>query len=280
MMISRYDDSRLLLVRQTDHSEVVGFLAAHWGNDMFDRPEPYVAMVLAAQEHDKGWAEWEIQPTLDDQGFPVDYYGNRLEGWFDRFRRDTDRLIGVDPYAGLIALMHAVGLSIQGYDGILPHMFDRRQLPGAQEFLKDREQKRQELLAGLRMSEAYAPYATEEHVWKNYRLMEIFDLLGQFLCNRYPLNSTERPGGLIQTLSSLALPVREGVPDTTITIDVLDETHAVVRPYPFDRNPLMVQFPGRLVPHRSYASQDDFLREYYPAERVTITYVLHAGDEE
>lgn len=33
-------------------------------------------MVLAAQEHDSGWWEWEIRPRLNDQGYPPDYIGS------------------------------------------------------------------------------------------------------------------------------------------------------------------------------------------------------------
>lgn len=276
MMISRYDDSRLLLVRQVDHSEVVGVFAAHWGNETFDRPEPYNALVLAAQEHDKAWAEWELRPTLSAGGHPIDYQGSNLPGTFDRFRRDTDRLISIDPYAGLISLMHAVGLVIRGYRGILTHMQDRRQSPGGQAFVDERERKREELLQLLRTSQEYAPYATEEQVWKNYRLMEIFDLMGQFFCNRYPVNSTERRNGPQNNLSDVRVPVRPGVEDTTITIEPVDATHAIVRPYPFDVNPLVLHIPGRLVSSQPYASQDEFLRDYYSGERVIVMYILRA----
>ena len=51
MMVCPYDDSRLLLILQTDHSRIAGLLAAHWGNDRFARLRPYASMVLAAQEH-------------------------------------------------------------------------------------------------------------------------------------------------------------------------------------------------------------------------------------
>ena len=68
MMICPYDDERLLLILQVDHSKVTGWLAAHWGNDTFAQPSPYHAMVLAAQEHDSGWWDWEIKPHLNDEG--------------------------------------------------------------------------------------------------------------------------------------------------------------------------------------------------------------------
>ena len=48
MMVNPYDDSRLMLALQIDHSRVAGYFAAHWGNQDFARPEPYTSVVLAA----------------------------------------------------------------------------------------------------------------------------------------------------------------------------------------------------------------------------------------
>ncbi len=33
-------------------------------------------MVLAAQEHDSGWWDWEIKPSVNEQGYPSDYIGS------------------------------------------------------------------------------------------------------------------------------------------------------------------------------------------------------------
>ena len=41
MMAYPYDDARIILALQIDHSRVAGYFAAHWGNRLFDRPEPY-----------------------------------------------------------------------------------------------------------------------------------------------------------------------------------------------------------------------------------------------
>ena len=62
-----------------------------------------------------------------------------------------------------------------------------------------------------------------------------------------------------------------------ITFDIRDEQHAVVTPYPFDADPLPVSFQGRLVPNRRYESQAAFLREYYGAERLPVSYVLRSS---
>ena len=42
MMAYPFDDARLLLALQIDHSRVAGYFAAHWGNKDFDRPQPYL----------------------------------------------------------------------------------------------------------------------------------------------------------------------------------------------------------------------------------------------
>ena len=39
---------------------------------------------------------------------------------------------------------------------------------------------------------------------------------------------------------------------------------------------MMVSFQGRLIPKRRYASQAEFLHEYYGAERLAINYSLHS----
>jgi len=106
MLVSKYDDSRLLLALQIDHSRVAGYLAAHWGNDVFAGPRPYSSVVLAAQEHDNGWWEWEIKPSLNDQGYPLDYITDGSLKYLGQVRLDfykhgVERVVREDPYASL-----------------------------------------------------------------------------------------------------------------------------------------------------------------------------------
>ncbi len=280
MMVCRYDDARLLLVLQIDHSRVAGLFAAHWGNAEFAEPRPYAAMTLAAQEHDSGWWEWETKPTLGAEGYPPDYIGSIKQlgpgVWLSFMDYGVERAARQDPYAGLIALMHAEGLCTQG-KGLLPYMPDYTPDPLVREFLGKQEAQRTRLLAELRQSERYGPVSTDEQIWTNFKLMEVFDQMAQFVCNRYPFNSTERRNGPTNRLSDTPVPVRPGHDDVTITVDVQDESRAVVRPYPFDVDPLVVSFPARLIPNRPYADQEDFLRHFYKAERVNVTYTLHAA---
>jgi hypothetical protein len=118
---------------------------------------------------------------------------------------------------------------------------------------------------------------SDAHVWTNFKLMEVFDQFAQFVCNRYPFNSQARKNGPTNKLSNVPVPVGPGRPDVNLTVDVQNENEAVVRPFPFDVAPLTVSFQGRLVPNRRYSEQEEFLRDFYRAERIDINYVLRAA---
>ena len=130
------------------------------------------------------------------------------------------------------------------------------------------------LLGELRESEQFKNYTSDEHVWTNYEYMEVFDQLAQFVCNRYPLNSTARKLGPSNTLNDVDVPTRHGREPVRINIDTVGENKAVLRPYPFDSDPLPFSFTARLVPTRSYRNGEDFLNEFYRAQPITITHVL------
>jgi len=87
MMAYPYDDARLILALQIDHSRVAGYFAAHWGNQKFARPEPYSSVVLAATEHDIGGWEWEMKPSTQ-------YFGQRR---LDFYKNSVDRVLTRDP---------------------------------------------------------------------------------------------------------------------------------------------------------------------------------------
>ncbi|MBI2091255.1 MAG: DUF3891 family protein [Deltaproteobacteria bacterium] len=279
MMVCRYDEARLLLVLQIDHSRVAGLFAAHWGNQDFAKPRPYASMVLAAQEHDSGWWDWEIKPTLNDKGYPPDYIGSiRHLGqgvWLNFYRHGIERAAARDLYAGYNVSMHGEGLLTQGM-GLLPYMPDYTVYPEVQQFIREQKAFREKMLADMRNDKEYKDFVSEEQCWTNFKYMEVFDQMAQYVCNRYPFNSTERKNGPTNQLSNTPVPVGPGEKDATLTVDVQDEKNAIVKPYPFDVDPLVVSFPARLVPNRPYSTHEEFLGDFYRGERVTVTYRLHA----
>jgi hypothetical protein len=280
MMVCPYDDSRVLLILQIDHSRIAGLLAAHWGNDQFARLQPYSSMVLAAQEHDSGWWDWEIKPSVNEQGYPSDYIGSikhlGQRVWLDLYRRAIGRIAARDLYAAYFISMHGEALLTKGM-GLLPSMPDYTGDPAVQEFIAQQKELRAGWLPTLQKNQALTGVTTEKHLWTNFNLMEVFDQFAQFVCNRYPFNSQVRKNGPTHTLSGLAVPVARERPNVTLTIDVLDEAHAIVRPFPFDVSPLTLSFEGRLVANRPFASQEEFLQQFYRGQRIPINYTMRAA---
>jgi hypothetical protein len=279
MMVCPYDDSRILLILQTDHSRVAGLLAAHWGNNQFARLQPYNSMVLAAQEHDSGWWDWEIKPSVNEQGYPSDYIGSIKhlgQGvWLDLYRRAIERVAARDLYAAYFVSMHGEALLTKGM-GLLPSMPDYTGDPAIQEFIAQQQELRAGWLPTLQKSQALTALTTEQRLWTNFNLMEVFDQFAQFVCNRYPFNSQARKNGPTHTLSGIPVPVSSERPNITLTIDVRNETDAVVRPFPFDVNPLRLSFEGRLVPNQRFVDREEFLQSFYTGERIPINYTLSA----
>ena len=93
-------------------------------------------MVLAAQEHDSGWWDWEIKPTLE-QGYPSDYIGNvrpqaKAFGWICIAAPLSGLRMG--SHAAYFVSMHGEALLTQGM-GLLPSMPDYTGDPAVQKFI-------------------------------------------------------------------------------------------------------------------------------------------------
>lgn len=274
MMLSPLDDGRLLIVLQIDHSRVAGATVAHWGNDEFAVPDPYVGVVVAAGGHDSAWWDWEIEPFLNTKGDVIDYYrSNEVLGstWRDFTSSWIERLAKRDIYSGYLVSLHHQGLLTGGF-GTLPHMPDRSVEPAVADFVREQTAFREGLLEEMRRHDDLRPHLADDVVRHNYKLVQMGDQFAQILCNRHPFDSTKRKTGPSTTLVSV--PVRGGSPDTTLTIDIQDATTAVVRPWPFDQPELDIRVPARVLPQSHYDDHEVFLRDYLKADQVTLTRVL------
>jgi Protein of unknown function (DUF3891) len=110
-MILQEQGDHLLVIRQTDHALLSGFLACEWGNDRFERPEQFESFCLAMREHDNGWGEWELVPKIDPKTrLPYSFMSIPTEEHRALYQRGIDRIVKVDRYAGLLVSMHCAGL--------------------------------------------------------------------------------------------------------------------------------------------------------------------------
>jgi len=112
-------------------------------------------MVLAAQEHDNGWWDWEIKrrSTTKDcrRIISQQHQTSRGKVWLDFYRHGIHRLAEQDPYAGYIVSLHSDGLLTQGR-GLLPLHAELRGYPDVKEFSTEQESYRAELMEKLKSS--------------------------------------------------------------------------------------------------------------------------------
>lgn len=100
-----------LVIGQPAHAWVSGQLARAWGNAAFPAPEPRAAVVLAADQHDVGWADADLAPPLDPAtGRPTPFTAVPRPYHLAIWRSAPQRLLAQSRYAALLVSLHGAGL--------------------------------------------------------------------------------------------------------------------------------------------------------------------------
>jgi hypothetical protein len=257
MIVRKEANGSLVLIGQTDHSRLVGQFAAHWGNGRFATPEPYEAVVRAAVYHDYGWLSYETNPIVNADGETPDF---RQVGatQLPSYQWCVDWMSGIDPYSGLIVSMHRTGLWRKRYDTIAyPTAFNPRQLSPEIEAFVARHEAWQE-----QQQRAFDP----AQVWTNYRMLQVWDLLGLYFCCAEPAEDHIEPVPTVYGVSKT-----EGV-RLTMTPD--SPRRVALDPYPFDVRPLKVQLSSKRLPAARFADLASFRRAYFKAPTELLEFEL------
>ena len=261
-MIVRKDPAgSLTLIGQTDHSRFVGALAAHWGNRDVAAPAPYDSVVRAATFHDYGWLPYETRPLVDpDTGVPYSFLQVPMtERQLAGYQWALDWMTEIDPYAGLIVSMHRTGLW-KGRYGKITHPAGRYDLvtlsPEVEAFVARNEARQAALRATV----------DAKGVWTNYRLLQIWDLLGLYFCCQEPYEEHVEPVPV-----SYAGGDDDGV---RMTIAPAGPRRVAFTPYPFDVRPLRVQLTEKRLPEATYPDAESFRRAWFGAEVGVVEFEL------
>jgi hypothetical protein len=265
------------MITQNDHSDLAGQFAAHWGNDQFARLRPYHSMVLAAETHDNGWWDWDVYPSVDEQGVPLPFTRTPREIRSNFYGKGIDNVVARDLYAGLIVSMHGVGLPQKRY-GTMPSMRDRQD-EYSQRFIAEREPTHRVMKEKIGHMEQYAGMNSPEQIWFNYLMMQVFDRLSLFFCANYditivPATGAHSEGKGYYGPSIKPMPLKPGQEDGELNLRAVGRKTVVVEPYPFDQSPLQVSVRGKLIPRIAYKSQEEFREVYAKAQRKEFEFTL------
>lgn len=253
-MIIRSDPGGgLVLIGQTDHSRFVGQLAAHWGNAQFAAPTPWDSVVRAATFHDYGWLRYETSPLVHpESGEPYPFLQLPMTSTqLAAYQWALDWMADIDPYSGLIVSMHRTGLWKGRYQTIT-YPGGRYNLsalgPEVQAFIAKNEAWQERQRATL----------DAKGVLTNYRLMQVWDILGLYFCCQEPTEDHVEP-----VPTSYAGADGDGV---RLTLRPAGARRVAFDPYPFDVRPCRVQLSQRRVAQRRFDDAEAFRRAWFQAD--------------
>jgi hypothetical protein len=270
-MIVQEQGDELVLIRQTDHAVLSGFLAREWGNDLFQRPEPFESLQLAASEHDNGWREWELQPQIDPKTrLPYSFMSLPTDAHMELYQRGIERVVKSDRYAGLLVSMHASGL----YDrarATIPG-FSAKYVKSAEselvsDFLQGLKLQQLRLKVDLRADSAGKEFVQDKLLEANSRRLEALDRLSLYFC----MSSTP------QDATIEGVPVDDHGSEVDWELRPRGPNAVSLGPYPFRREPLQVSILARRVPKRLYTGSLDFQKTLARAPYTALNFTLHPG---
>ena len=270
-MIVQEQGDQLILIRQTDHAVLSGFFAREWGNDLFQRPEPFESLLLAATEHDNGWRERELQPQIDPKTrLPYSFMSLPTDAHIELYQRGIDRLVKSDRYAGLLASLHASGLydraraTIPGFSAKYVKSTETDLVNG---FLQALKLQQLRLKVDLRADPITKEFVQDKLLEANSRRLEALDRLSLYFC----MSSTPHDATID------AVPVDDKGSEVDWELRPDGPNAVSLGPYPFRREPLQLSILARRVPKRLYNDSLDFQKTLGRAPYTALNFTLHAG---
>jgi hypothetical protein len=248
-VLLRPEADAVIAVTQPAHAWVSGQLARAWGNERFGPVGPWEEVCLAAEQHDVGMTDWELQPTLNPKtGLPHSFMEMELETHMALWSRAAERVLPQSRYAALLVSLHGTALyARRDLDRLSPA--DAERVRG---FLAGQQALQRQLTP---------PGATPEEIARNQRLVWTWDSLSLGLLLDwwpYELRAVPTADGAVD----IAV---EGVEEDTVTLD----------PWPFAGGRVRVRAEARRLAGR-YDDEAAMRSALARAPWLTVERILEA----
>lgn len=249
-MILQQQTDPLIVIRQTDHAFLSGFFAREWGNEIYTRPEPFPSFCLAAAEHDNGWQEWELAPSVDQKTFiPYSFMTIPTQEHISLYQRGIDRIVKVDLYAGLLVSAHCMSLydraraTIPGYSAKYVKAPEQHL---ANDFVQRLRLQQLRLKVDLRNDPVTRPFVDDNLIKFNCQRLEALDRLSLYFCL-----------GETKDTSVEAVPLNDAGKEVDWEVRPASNNQFTIYPYPFRRDPLDFAILARRIPRRRYVDEQE-----------------------
>jgi hypothetical protein len=249
-MLVRRDDEGALVIGQLSHAWLSGQLARAWGNGRFGEVEPREATVLGAEQHDIGWALFDLQPRFNPEtGLPRSFLEITVDEHLQIWRDAPRRLMSQSLHAALLVSLHSSYVSGLRAHGSPEHAAVLNQLI-------DEERDRQSLLR------QQLDLSTEQ-VERAQLQLRTWDLISLALCNGWT------------SITAGGVPTADGVTD--VELREVDERVVTLTPWPFATARLTTCCEARRLAVR-YRDEAELQRAFELAPRSTLVFTLVAPE--
>jgi len=244
-MLIRKEADATLAIGQLSHAWISGQLARAWGNERFGGVEPRQGVALGAEQHDVGWALFDLQPRWNpDTGLPRSFLELTVDNHLEIWRPAPERLITTSLYAALVVSMHGSSLSE------LRQKMSPEGTEALQEHIDFEHARQGELRERLGVSESEAE--------RMRRQMWTWDGLSLALCHGW------RP------FVARDVPTADG---TLVDVELRD---GVLDPWPFAADTVEVSCEARRLAPR-YEDETALHEAFRAAPVETLRFTLAAG---
>lgn len=250
-MLLRRDEEGVLAIGQLSHAWLSGQLARAWGNERFPGPDPREEIALGAEQHDIGWAQFDLAPGISARsGLPRSFLETSVEEHLEIWSGAPDRLLSVSEHAALVVSLHGGALSELRLQAAADGEHLLRQHIAAEHERQARLRQR----LGI----------SEEQTRLIQRQMWTWDGLSLALCHGW------------DPFAAHEVPERDGLGE--VELRIAGDGSITLDPWPFSVPTVEVRCEGRRLAD-SYQSEDSMQRDLEEAPRTTLTFRLVAGQE-
>jgi Protein of unknown function (DUF3891) len=240
MLIRPEPGGTFLAIGQASHAWLSGQLARAWGNERFGAVEPWEEACLGAEQHDVGWALWDLEPKLNPStGLPHTFMDLPLDEKLALWSKAARNVLSQSRYSALLVSMHGSAL----YERFWPDDPEARKRQ--QRFLDGQHELQRALAAGL----------DRGTLRRNQELIFAWDYISLALC-----------------LEWAPAKVKD-VPTVDNPIDLELTEHGELDPWPFGEERVSVRAEARRLPGR-FAREDEMREALDSAEWVTLRFEL------
>ena len=213
-----------IFIPQPSHAWLSGQIGRAWGNGQFATGHPLPDVLLAAEQHDCGWASWEQQPRLDiGTGLPYDFMVMPTPDHISIWSSGPRMMATQSAYAALLVTLHNIRLAeIHDYSGDT-----HEEVEAMKRFIGDQKEYAGHLKARLKDSFGGSTFTDEELLEYNRKLVLGWDYISLLLCMGMETGQSE-------TVPDLPVRYRDAAECKSFELQKTKEGTYTLMPWPFN----------------------------------------------